>query len=93
MVYLYIYNRAAERGKSEGVRIIQPSNFALKAPIYNPSKVICIGMNYVDHCTEQNVPVPEEPVVFSKFPSSITEPNGAVILPSISDVSCLFFFF
>ncbi len=47
-------------------------------------------MNYVDHCTEQNVPVPEEPVVFNKFPSSITEPNGTVLLPSISDVSCIY---
>lgn len=44
-------------------------------------------MNYVDHCTEQNYPVPEEPVIFSKFASAITEPNGAVILPEETDVS------
>ena len=67
--------------------MIPPSDFIIKAPIYNPEKLICVGMNYVDHCTEQNIPVPEEPVIFSKFPSSITEPNGPVILPSISNVS------
>lgn len=44
-------------------------------------------MNYVDHCTEQNYPVPEEPVIFSKFASAITEPNGAVLLPDETDVS------
>lgn len=29
---------------------------ALKAPIYDPEKVLCVGMNYADHCTEQNLP-------------------------------------
>lgn len=41
------------------------------APITRPDKVICIGMNYRDHCEEQNVPVPVEPVFFNKFPSTI----------------------
>lgn len=27
-------------------------------------KVLCVGMNYVDHCTEQNLPIPVEPVIF-----------------------------
>ena len=44
-------------------------------------------MNYVDHCKEQNYPVPLEPIIFSKFASAITEPNGAVIHPKETDVS------
>ena len=40
----------------------------------------------MDHCTEQNVPVPVEPIVFNKFSSAITEPNGAVELPDIVKV-------
>ena len=59
---------------------------ALKAPIHNPQKVICIGMNYVDHCTEQGIPVPKEPLLFSKFPSAITDPNGQVIHPMETEV-------
>jgi 2-keto-4-pentenoate hydratase/2-oxohepta-3-ene-1,7-dioic acid hydratase in catechol pathway len=35
------------------------------------NKFLGIGMNYVDHCTEQNVPIPKEPMVFSKFGSCI----------------------
>ena len=27
-------------------------------------KVLCVGMNYVDHCLEQNVPIPKEPLIF-----------------------------
>ena len=73
--------------KSNGQFIITPDKFTLKAPIYNPEKLICIGMNYVDHCTEQNVPVPEEPVIFSKFASAITEPNGPVVLSPLTTVS------
>jgi 2-keto-4-pentenoate hydratase/2-oxohepta-3-ene-1,7-dioic acid hydratase in catechol pathway len=30
-------------------------------------KFLCIGMNYIDHCTEQNIPVPDEPVIFNKL--------------------------
>lgn len=38
-------------------------------------------MNYVDHCTEQGMAVPTEPVVFSKFASCITEPGAPIICP------------
>jgi 2-keto-4-pentenoate hydratase/2-oxohepta-3-ene-1,7-dioic acid hydratase in catechol pathway len=44
-------------------------------------------MNYVDHCTEQNIPVPKEPVIFSKFNSAITEPNGPVLLSDETQVT------
>lgn len=55
-------------------------NVIFKAPIFDPEKVICIGMNYVDHCTEQNVPIPKEPLVFSKFTSAIASPGDDIIL-------------
>lgn len=42
-------------------------------------KFVCIGMNYCDHCAEQNIPVPEEPVIFNKFPSSLAGPNDPVV--------------
>jgi 2-keto-4-pentenoate hydratase/2-oxohepta-3-ene-1,7-dioic acid hydratase in catechol pathway/NAD(P)-dependent dehydrogenase (short-subunit alcohol dehydrogenase family) len=41
-------------------------------------KFLCIGMNYVDHCTEQNVPVPTVPLVFSKFGSCIVGPGDVI---------------
>lgn len=36
-------------------------------------------MNYTDHCAEQNIPVPEQPVIFNKFPSSLAGPNDPVV--------------
>jgi 2-keto-4-pentenoate hydratase/2-oxohepta-3-ene-1,7-dioic acid hydratase in catechol pathway len=47
------------------------SAITLKAPIYDPEKIICVGMNYSDHCSEQGMPEPDEPVLFNKFPSAI----------------------
>ena len=43
-------------------------------------KFICIGLNYRDHCKESGMPVPEEPVVFSKFGSSIIGPGDQIVL-------------
>lgn len=46
-------------------------------------------MNYADHCAELNMPVPDAPVIFSKFSSAITGPTGDVCLPPETEVSLL----
>jgi 2-keto-4-pentenoate hydratase/2-oxohepta-3-ene-1,7-dioic acid hydratase in catechol pathway len=51
------------------------------APLLAPSKIIAIGLNYIDHCKEANLPVPTEPVIFSKFPSSVIGPYDAISWP------------
>ena len=56
----------------------------LLAPIADPSKVICIGLNYRDHAIETNSPIPTEPVVFNKFPQSVVGPEDAVVLPAVA---------
>jgi 2-keto-4-pentenoate hydratase/2-oxohepta-3-ene-1,7-dioic acid hydratase in catechol pathway len=44
------------------------------APIKQPSKIVAVGLNYIDHCKEANLPVPTEPVLFGKFSSSVCGP-------------------
>lgn len=56
----------------------------LKAPIPDPQKVICIGLNYRDHAAETGAKVPSEPVVFNKFPTAIIGPVDAIRLPCVS---------
>ena len=51
-------------------------------PIDNPEKILCVGMNYREHCIEQDVPIPVEPTIFSKFNNTITKYNGDVIFDS-----------
>lgn len=50
------------------------SDVKLRAPITNPSKVICVGLNYRDHCREHHFAIPERPLLFAKFPTSIVGP-------------------
>lgn len=54
------------------------------APVPRPGKVICIGLNYRDHAAESNMPLPEKPVVFSKFSSAVIAPGKPVVLPAAS---------
>jgi 2-keto-4-pentenoate hydratase/2-oxohepta-3-ene-1,7-dioic acid hydratase in catechol pathway len=51
------------------------------APIARPGKVVCIGLNYRDHAAESNLPIPAEPVVFMKDPSTVVGPNDTVLIP------------
>jgi len=50
----------------------------LAAPVTRPSKIIAIGLNYRDHAEENKMEIPENPLVFAKFPSSLLEPNGTI---------------
>lgn len=52
----------------------------LIAPIRRPSKVVCVGLNYLDHCRETGVPAPTSPVIFAKFPSAIVGPHEPIVL-------------
>lgn len=61
----------------------------LLAPVGDPEKVICVGLNYHDHCQEQGVKVPKEPLIFSKFPSSITGPFDDIVHPQDTSVGTL----
>jgi 2-keto-4-pentenoate hydratase/2-oxohepta-3-ene-1,7-dioic acid hydratase in catechol pathway len=56
----------------------------LLPPIPDPNKIICIGLNYRDHALEQNAPVPKEPVVFSKFPTTLIAQDQPIRLPKVS---------
>jgi 2-keto-4-pentenoate hydratase/2-oxohepta-3-ene-1,7-dioic acid hydratase in catechol pathway len=56
------------------------SGATLKAPL-RPGKIIAIGQNYWDHCREQNVPAPERPILFAKFPLSVIGPHEQVRWP------------
>jgi len=53
-------------------------------PLKNPSKIVCIGLNYSDHAAESNMAVPAEPVVFFKSTTAITGPNDPLIIPKNS---------
>lgn len=54
------------------------SDVKLQAPIHGVDKILCVALNYADHCKEQNLEQPKIPIIFSKFPRTIIGPNEAV---------------
>ncbi len=59
-------------------------DLVLEAPV-EPSKIVCIGLNYAQHAAEMNKKVPDEPLFFLKPTTSLTAPNGTIWLPPQSE--------
>ena len=51
------------------------------APLTRPTKLICVGLNYVKHISETNAQTPAEPIIFMKAPDSFVGPNDDVVIP------------
>lgn len=51
------------------------------SPINRPSKVICVGLNYLAHIKETNSETPKEPVIFMKAPDTVIGPNDDIVIP------------
>jgi 2,4-diketo-3-deoxy-L-fuconate hydrolase len=56
-------------------------------PVSGSGKFIAIGLNYADHAAESNMPIPKEPIVFTKAITSLCGPNDAVVIPKGSKKS------
>lgn len=68
---------AAHKDKLEELE----SDTRLGPPVANPSKIVCIGLNYADHARETNAPIPAEPILFFKSTTALIGPNDDVIIP------------
>ncbi|HEX2154216.1 MAG TPA: fumarylacetoacetate hydrolase family protein [Acidimicrobiia bacterium] len=64
--------------------VVALDEVVLLNPVPDPSKVICVGLNYHDHAAESGTTIPDTPLVFAKFPSSLIGPRTPVILPDDS---------
>lgn len=56
----------------------------LLPPVPPPEKIICIGLNYRDHAIETGAEIPSEPVVFSKFNTSLIGHGDSIKLPRVA---------
>lgn len=64
--------KLADRGGETDVELL--------CPVVAPGKIIAIGLNYMDHIRETNSRVPELPVVFAKYASTLNDPTGPILL-------------
>jgi 2-keto-4-pentenoate hydratase/2-oxohepta-3-ene-1,7-dioic acid hydratase in catechol pathway len=53
-------------------------------PIDRPQKIICVGLNYLDHAAEGSATLPERPLLFAKWPNTLIGTREPIVLPSIS---------
>jgi 2-keto-4-pentenoate hydratase/2-oxohepta-3-ene-1,7-dioic acid hydratase in catechol pathway len=61
-----------------------PATSRLLPPIPDPGKIVCIGLNYRDHAAESHVPVPTQPVLFSKYTTTLIGHLDRIVLPRVS---------
>jgi 2-keto-4-pentenoate hydratase/2-oxohepta-3-ene-1,7-dioic acid hydratase in catechol pathway len=54
------------------------------APIVDPRKIICVGLNYKDHAAESGAPIPKEPILFSKYATALIGHGETIVLPKVS---------
>jgi len=66
---------------SSGKHRIPLSQISIGPPIANPEKIICVGLNYRDHAMEAGLPLPTEPIIFSKFSSAIIGAGDTIVKP------------
>ena len=81
--------RGIAAGDVEDLRVrasaIDPDEVVLQAPVRRPGKIICVGLNYHDHCREQGVEPPAYPILFSKFANAVTHPDAPVTRPAATE--------
>jgi len=56
----------------------------LLAPIPSPPKIICVGLNYLDHAKESKMEISKTPTIFAKFPTAAIGAGDSIILPNAS---------
>jgi 2-keto-4-pentenoate hydratase/2-oxohepta-3-ene-1,7-dioic acid hydratase in catechol pathway len=67
---------------SEADFIYAMPDVQLGPPLDNPSKIVCVGLNYHDHAREQGVEVPPRPLLFDKFSTAIIGPDDEISWPA-----------
>jgi acylpyruvate hydrolase len=85
-----LLGRGLGAGDIEDLRVasepIDPAGVVLHAPITRPGKIICVGLNYHDHCREQSIEPPPYPMLFSKFANAVADPGAQVVRPAATEM-------
>ena len=71
----------AGHGTGDAGAPIPRARVRVLAPLV-PGKILCIGLNYMDHCREQHIAPPDRPTLFAKFPSSVIAPGEPIRWPA-----------
>ena len=79
------FERAKSAVEGNALPRISRRQIEVCAPIPRPRKIICIGLNYLDHARESGAAIPPSPNIFSKFSTCIIGSNQPITLPNKSE--------
>lgn len=68
-----------EESLLSGGLVLRAAETKFAAPVPNPSKVVAVGLNYRDHAREQGTRIPDRPIIFAKFPTSVIGPGDEIV--------------
>src|SRR6266511_3733882 len=77
------FEAARQAARQPGAVKVAAASAKLLPPIPDPPKIVCLGLNYRDHAAESGAPIPKEPVLFSKYATSLIGPGDAIVLPPV----------
>ncbi len=76
--------RLSELAELSGATVTEMDAVELAAPVPDPDKIICIGLNYTAHAAEAGIDPPEAPTFFAKFRNALAAPGTTIALPAAS---------
>jgi 2-keto-4-pentenoate hydratase/2-oxohepta-3-ene-1,7-dioic acid hydratase in catechol pathway len=82
--YGSVRTAAADAAASPNAVKYPASAVKLLAPVPDPGKVLCVGLNYRDHAIEGGKAIPTEPVIFGKFGNTLIGPGDPIRLPKVA---------
>lgn len=63
---------------------VDPGSVRVLAPVSQPGKILCVGLNYWDHANEQGLDPPDHPILFAKMPNALIGPGDPILLHGIT---------
>ena len=78
------FQRRAREALARGPVRHDPASAELLAPVPDPQKIVCLGLNYRDHAVETGAEIPAEPILFSKYATTLVGHGAAIVLPTES---------
>ncbi|HHW06691.1 MAG TPA: fumarylacetoacetate hydrolase family protein [Clostridia bacterium] len=67
------------------VEVVPEREIVFAPCVTNPEKILCVGLNYLDHAKELNAPIPDTPVLFSKCNNALAAHNQVIKLPATAE--------
>jgi 2-keto-4-pentenoate hydratase/2-oxohepta-3-ene-1,7-dioic acid hydratase in catechol pathway len=68
-----------------GVASIESDSVELGPPVWDPEKIVCLGLNYRDHAEEAGLTPPDAPMFFAKYANSLSGPTAAIVPPTSTE--------